>query len=263
VAFARAAAGRPVIVRVDPHYLDPSRHPANGARRHFGDYRVLVTAVDGSWARVSDISSAEPVEIPLEQLRAARLARDGFSSFWPRGRWLDLRFPTGELPWKKAIVSAAQQAARRMLQARGDCGIAGLDRAAQGIADWLASYPEPSQGAYMSTQEAFDLIAHRMEEGATRSCYRALYAEFLKEGGRLLGDNLLVELADAFELEVVPRWQNVIRILRAWAGAERAPYDLSSLGDELLEIARTEQRLCGVLVSWALEERDDDTWYGR
>jgi len=98
-----------------------------------------------------------------------------------------------------------------MLAAQGAFGIAGIRLAAQRMSNWVLS----SSMECVSTGSA--IIAQRMDEGATGSCFRQLWIEFLEFVATHLQLPRCAEIAATMQEDIVPLWRDLIMLFRSLA----------------------------------------------
>lgn len=248
VAFERTRGGEPIILKADPYHLSYCWEGVPEAeRQHFGEHVLLLVGIEGGTAWVSDLWCEELVPVPLEELRRARTAADGPPFLLPRGRWFEVRMPGSRLKWEACIRPAVRVSVERMLLAQGAFGLAGLASAGRNLEQWLSSASLDAR----ALSEALGVIVQRIEEGATGSCFRALFAEFLTEGGTCLEDRQLVVMGEGFTAEVVLRWQTIVSALKELAKdpLARVPARAQEVRRRLEEVATWEQRLCRELMN--------------
>lgn len=212
VVIERACRGIPTIIKADPYYLDYCWRdmPPGTERTHFGEHILVVVYADDATAWISDIWSDELERVSLDALLAARTTEDGYAFLRPRGRWYEMQFPD-EFLWRQKLLPALRMTAQRMLAAQGAFGIAGIRLAAQRMSNWVLS----ASMECVSTGSA--IIAQRMDEGATGSCFRQLWVEFLEWVAEHLQLPRYAEIATTIQEDVVPLWRDLILLFRSLA----------------------------------------------
>jgi hypothetical protein len=244
-AIDRARSGVPTVVKADPYYLEYCWRGEVGPRQHFGEHILLLAHADAEHAWVSDIWDDALLRVPLDQLRAARLAREGYRFLLPEGRWYELRLPPTLRPVEDAVGQALSDTAERLLAARGRFGISGIRGTGSALAQWAES----------ASPDVFRLgariIAQRMDEGTSGSCFRALFHDFLLEAADLLGSAPLRAMGGWFGEQVVPPWQRATRAFKEIAEMDErgGRAELRSVGRLFEEIADREEEACRRLIS--------------
>jgi len=247
-AFDRVRAGVPTVMKADTYYMEYCwEDDPQGPRWHFGEHELLVVSIvgegDESIAWVSDIMRDALAPVPLEQLRAARASVEGEPYLLARNRWYELTFPE-EVAWQEAIRPAAEAAMRRLLEAKGRFGIAGMRAAAERLPDWAAAAPPEL------LPEALKVMRLRMDDGAAGSCFRRFHTEFLEEAAELLDDGLLRAVGQGYRDAVLPAWRSVVETLgEVMSAPDRALELAGAAAASIGRAAELETRLCRAMIN--------------
>lgn len=250
VEAARALNKTPTVIKADCYYLDYCwRDNPNEPRLHFGEHVLLVMAIDGNNAIISDIFSDTLEYVSLDALNCARSSTEGYEFLLPRNRWYELRAPTNWDDMRELIKPAISATCAKMLAANGKFGVRGMRRAAQDLATWVHVFSTESQ---QDTIFALEIMARRMDEGALGNCFRGLFFEFLTESAQALDNTELASVVQAYEVPVHSQWRGLISDLRATSRdleLSTGGTALDSACARLIALANLEEEMCQCLIN--------------
>jgi hypothetical protein len=228
----RIDRGIPVMVSTDTYYL-----PYHDTRSHFPGHRCVIVGYDDALGSVliADRKFEEVQRCSYEDLRRARNAPDHPRPCGNQYGDLEGRARLG-WPLEEAIRSALRRNAHAMLEPEDElpAGIPAMRTLAQRLPDWKAA----SDWSW-SARFGYQVIVKR---GAGGSCFRSLFADFLREAAPHVA-----EIARALPAErmdaIAARWRALAALLEAQSGrAHCDPGLFSSAGRIAAELAAAEER---------------------
>jgi Butirosin biosynthesis protein H, N-terminal/Domain of unknown function (DUF4872) len=247
---ARAFNKTPTVIKADCYYLDYCwRDDPDEPRQHFGEHVLLIAAIDGNDAIISDIFSDDLERVSLDAITSARSSTEGYEFLLPRNRWYEFRAPTHWGDTHELIKPAISATCVKMLAANGKFGVRGMRRAAQDLATWVHSRSAESQ---QDTMFALEIMARRMDEGALGNCFRGLFFEFLTESAQVLENTELAGVVQTYEVPVYAQWRGLISDLRAASRdlvLSNSSTALDSACTRLIAIANLEEEMCQCLIN--------------
>jgi len=183
---ALLARGLPVAVQVDFFYMD---YVPAYARAHFNAHYAIVVGREGDEYLVSDAYAPQIARLHRRQLRLGRFARGQFA---PKGLMLHLEQRPQEPDLPKAIRKGIKQSVRYMLRIPLPfMGARGIRYFAKKLPGW----PQLARDEEHLSHEVSTIAVILEERGTGGGGFRFLYASFLQEAGRLLGNEALLGLA--------------------------------------------------------------------
>lgn len=239
---ALLARGIPVGAQVDYFYMD---YLPEYTRAHFNAHYVIVTGKEGGRYRISDTYFPTMSSLDAATFQTARFARGQFAPkgllFWPEA--------VPERPDLKAAVrQGIKDAVFYMVKLPIPFfGVRGIRFFARKVREW----PKLTRDIDHLSHEVMMIAVILEERGTGGGGFRYLYATFLQEAAKILGDAGVAEAAKAM-MENGDRWRD-ISIAAARMGKRRdlGPQKLIELGEMILERADAEQaifRRLGALV---------------
>ncbi len=248
VAIKQVREGKPTVVKADCFYLDYCwRDEPDKPREHFGEHVLLITAIEGNDAVISDIFSDVLEHVPLDVLAHARGSTEGYEILLPRNRWYELRVPGKWGDPRELTKAAILESCAEMLHSEGKFGVRGMRRAALDLPTWVRGRGAESR---QSTAFALEIMARRMDEGALGNFFRGFFFEFLAENAKALQDTDLASVVETYEAPVLSQWRRVISDLRR---TSRDPdvvnsAALASTSAGLIAVAQLEEEMCQSLI---------------
>lgn len=250
VDAARALERTPTVIKADCYYLDYCwRDHPNEPRLHFGEHVLLVMAIDGNDAIISDIFSDDLERVSLDALTCARSSTEGYEFLLPRNRWYEFRAPTNWGGTHELIKPAISATCAKMLAVNGKFGVRGMCRAAQDLATWVRVRGAESR---QDTIFALEIMARRMDEGALGNCFRGLFFEFLTESAQALDNTELASIVQTYEVPIHAQWCGLISDLRATSrdlAFSNSSTALHSACAHLIALANLEEEMCQCLIN--------------
>lgn len=192
------ALGIPVGLVVGVYHLTYFPAPL---RFHFNGHNIVVCGKKGDQYLVSDPVMEEKTWISYEDLKRVRFARGTYS---PRGKMYYIRSVPAELPSMKDIVSKSiKQNCFAMLKIPGKiAGVEGISYLGRRVKKYKQKHSERKANLYLGQ------IVRMLEEiGTGGAGFRFLYAAFLQESARLLGDDTLRDYAHQLT-DIGDMWRN-------------------------------------------------------
>jgi hypothetical protein len=236
--LALLAAGRPVMMHVDTHYLKFLRSDV-----HYGAHCVVVAGADEelSHALVADRSRDGLVEVPLAELAEARASRH--KPFPPQNRWFEIDVPATIDVDPKLIMSAIGMNATEMLNSTiRNVGIGGIYYFSNCVRTWEDTFGGKALGGICrEAQQAID------GDGTGGGCFRNLYADFLGYAAKATGEAALDEVADGYR-RVGAQWSQLGKLLLE---VECGCTSLTEASEQITAIAAKEHELQVALMTAA------------
>jgi hypothetical protein len=200
----------PVMLKADPHYLGYLHEEV-----HYGRHTVVLSGYDDEKgeAYVYDAKFEEAQAVPLEGLAKARSSTH--KPFPPNNCWYVLSFPKELTKLEGAIKMAILENVEAFLDPTvKNVALKGVNYFAEQIVKW----PEmlsPSD-LEMALRLAYSFIDGT--EGG-EGLLRGLHSRFLRESGRLLGEDYLEGAADLMGRSS-QTWSQIAKLLLEASGAD-------------------------------------------
>lgn len=226
--------GLPVAVQVDMFLMDYI--PAY-ARSHFNAHFIVVVAKEGDRYRVSDSYSPRLTTIGADALKAARFARGDFA---PKGLLFYLDHVPPTVDFAPGIRKGLRTAVFYMLRIPLPfMGVRGIRHFAKKLPEW----PRYARDEDQLSHETMTIAVILEERGTGGAGFRFLYATFLQEAAKVLGDPKLAELATEM-MEHGDRWR-ALSLAAARFGKKRdlGPERFHELAALVLERAEAEKQI--------------------
>ncbi len=232
-------AGEPVMLQVDMGYLPYFDFPEE---YHFGGHVVVAAGYD---AETREVLVADR-DLPLHPVSLADLARargSRFKPFPPQHAWTTFDFAGRRAPEPEEVRAAIGEVVRGMLQPPiANLGVKGIRKAAALVPRW----PETLRGKELRGACFNAYIMIDATGGTGGGLFRYMYARFLGEAERIVGERRLRDVAREL-LAAGTRWQGVAEQLKAAASARDPRPRLRDAGEALAELANCEEQAWSML----------------
>jgi len=228
------ARGVPVGAQVDYFYMD---YLPEYTRAHFNAHYVIVTGKKDGRYLISDTYYPTLASLDAAAFQTARFARGQFAPqgllFWPES-----------VPERPDLKAAVRQGIRDAVFYMVKLplpffGVRGIRYFARKVREW----PKLTRDIEHLSHEVMMIAVILEERGTGGGGFRYLYATFLQEAAKILGDSEIADVAKAM-MDNGDRWRE-ISIAAARMGKRRdlGPQRLLELGAMILERADVEQEL--------------------
>jgi hypothetical protein len=226
--------GIPVGAQVDYFYMD---YLPEYTRAHFNAHYVIVTGKEAGRYLISDTYFPAMASLDAASFATARFARGQFAPkgllFWPEA--VPER-PDLKAAVRQGIKDAVFYMVRLPLPFFGVRGIRFFARKVQG-------WPKLTRDLDHLSHEVMMIAVILEERGTGGGGFRYLYATFLQEAAKILGDPEVADVAREM-MENGDRWREVsIAAARMGKRRDLGPQKLLELGDMIFERADAEQRI--------------------
>lgn len=226
--------GIPVGAQVDYFYMD---YLPEYTRAHFNAHYVIVYGKKDGRYLISDTYHPAPASLDAATLATARFARGQFAPqgmlFWPEAA-------PGAPDLAPAVRRGIKDAVFYMVKLPLPFfGARGIRYFARKIQQW----PRLARDLDHLSHEVMMIAVILEERGTGGGGFRYLYATFLQEAARILGNPGLVEVAAAM-MDNGDRWREVsITAARMGKRRDLGPERLRELGGMILERAEAEEQI--------------------
>src|SRR5690554_955525 len=206
-------------------------------RFHFNAHNMVVYGKKGDRYLISDPVMEDVTSLSDKELEKVRFAKGAFA---PKGHmYYPISFPKN-LELEKAIVKGIKDTCKSMLAPVPYVGYKGIQKIAGLIRKW------PKQKGVKTANHYLGQVVRMQEEiGTGGGGFRYIYAAFLQESGKLIGNEKLVELADEMT-EIGNLWRDFAleasRIYKNRSRNEGTQMDAyNDVADQLDHIANLEK----------------------
>lgn len=226
--------GVPVGAQVDYFYMD---YLPEYTRAHFNAHYVIVTGKKDGRYLISDTYFPAPTSLDAAVFRTARFARGQFA---PKG----LLFWPASVPERPDLKAAVRQGIKDAVFYMVKLpipffGVRGIRFFARKVREW----PRLTRDLDHLSHEVMMIAVILEERGTGGGGFRYLYATFLQEAAKILGNPEVADVAKAM-MENGDRWRDVsIAAARMGKRRDLGPEKLRELGDMILERADAEQAI--------------------
>lgn len=156
-------------------------------RFHFNAHNLVVYGKQDNNYLISDPVMEEVTTLTEKELEKVRFAKGAFA---PKGHmYYPVAFPE-ELKLEKAIVKGIKHTCRDMLAPVPFVGVKGVKT----IAGLIRKWPK-KKGTKIANHYLGQIVRMQEEIGTGGGGFRYIYAAFLQEAGKLLGNEKLLELS--------------------------------------------------------------------
>ncbi len=204
-------------------------------RFHFNGHNIIVCGKKGNDYLVSDPIMEEKTWISYEDLKRVRFAKGTYS---PRGKMYYVKsVPEGVKITEKMIKKSIRQNCFAMLRIPGKiAGVQGIAYLGKRVKKYDQKLSPRKASLYLG-----QIIRMLEEIGTGGAGFRFLYAAFLEESARLLGDQKLQEQALALTA-IGDRWRDFsVRSAQVCKGRSQED-DYVSVGELLVAISMEEKK---------------------
>jgi len=196
--------GIPVLLHADIFYLDHYK-----SKTHFPLHVILLWGYDDAKAAayVADTGWEGLIELPLASLSKARYSK--LTYYESKGGYFPALLPARifglEDRARKAILTQAEQISGNCVQGNFGCGYPAMRRVAERIQEWPGA-----KDASWCFRWAYQTIERR---GTGGGAFRKLYADFLKEAGKLNPE--IAEFASFHDMQIIAaKWSSLSLLLK-------------------------------------------------
>ena len=231
---ALLARGVAVGAQVDYFYMD---YLPEYTRAHFNAHYVIVTGKEDGRYLISDTYFPAMTSLDAATFQTARFARGQFAPkgllFWPEA-----------VPERPDLKSAVRQGIRDAVFYMVKLpvpffGVRGIRYFARKVREW----PRLTRDLDHLSHEVMMIAVILEERGTGGGGFRYLYATFLQEAARILGDPEIADVAKSM-MDNGDRWRDVsIAAARMGKRRDLGPQRLLELGEMILERADVEQEI--------------------
>jgi hypothetical protein len=231
---ALLARGIAVGAQVDYFYMD---YLPEYTRAHFNAHYVIVTGKKDGRYLLSDTYFPAPASVDEATMLTARFARGQFA---PKG----LLFYPETIPERPDLKAAVRQGIKDAVFYMVKLpipffGVRGIRFFARKVREW----PKLTRDIEHLSHEVMMIAVILEERGTGGGGFRYLYATFLQEAAKILGDAGVAEVAREMMVNG-DRWRDVsIAAARMGKRRDLGPQRLLELGEMILERADAEQRI--------------------
>ncbi len=156
-------------------------------RFHFNAHNLVVYGKKEDSYLISDPVMETVTTLTAKELEKVRFAKGAFA---PKGHmYYPIDFPK-ELALEKAIVKGIKQTCREMLAPVPIVGVKGIRTVAKLIRKW-----PKKKGTKVANHYLGQVVRMQEEIGTGGGGFRYIYAAFLQEAGKVLKNNILIELS--------------------------------------------------------------------
>jgi hypothetical protein len=206
-------------------------------RAHFNAHYVIVTGKQDGRYQISDTYFPMMASVDAATLQTARFARGQFA---PKG----LLFYPESIPERPDLKAAVRQGIKDAVFYMVKLpipffGVRGIRFFARKVQEW----PKLTRDIDHLSHEVMMIAVILEERGTGGGGFRYLYATFLQEAARILGDPGIADVAKSM-MDNGDRWRDVsIAAARMGKRRDLGPQRLVELGEMILERADAEQAI--------------------
>lgn len=202
-------------------------------RFHFNAHNMVVYGKNGNTYLISDPVMEGVTELTDKELEKVRFAKGAFA---PKGHmYYPIEFPE-TLDIENAIVKGIKQTSKDMLAPVPLVGVRAMKWTAKNIRKWPNSLGTKKANHYLG-----QIVRMQEEIGTGGGGFRYIYAAFLQEASKVLGNNGLMELSEEMT-QIGDQWRDFAleasRIYKNRSGQSDA---YNKVADQLLAIAGKEE----------------------
>lgn len=168
-------------------------------RFHFNAHNMVVYGKKEDIYLISDPVMETVTSLTEKELEKVRFAKGAFA---PKGH---IYYPTAfpeKLQLEKAIIKGIKHTCRDMLAPVPIVGVKGIRKIAQLVRKW-----PKAKGVKIANHYLGQIVRMQEEIGTGGGGFRYIYAAFLQEAGKLLGNNQLLELSKEMTL-IGDQWRD-------------------------------------------------------
>ncbi|MFB6258118.1 MAG: BtrH N-terminal domain-containing protein [Flavobacteriales bacterium] len=205
-------------------------------RFHFNAHNIIVYGKENGQYLISDPVMETETTLTPEELNKVRYARGPLA---PNGQvyFPEKVEPVNEELIKKAIIRGIKGSVRDMLMLPGSfVGISGIKYTARKIRKWRGQLGAKRAGLYLG-----QVVRMQEEIGTGGGGFRYLFAAFLEESARILGNDDLIKASEDFT-KAGDRWRDsAVEMAGIYKGRLTEQKDFDRCADTLMEIANIEK----------------------
>ncbi|MEZ4969038.1 MAG: BtrH N-terminal domain-containing protein [Flavobacteriaceae bacterium] len=168
-------------------------------RFHFNAHNMVVYGKKEDIYLISDPVMETVTSLTEKELEKVRFAKGAFA---PKGH---IYYPTAfpeKLQLEKAIIKGIKHTCRDMLAPVPIVGVKGIRKIARLVRKW-----PKAKGVKIANHYLGQIVRMQEEIGTGGGGFRYIYAAFLQEAGKLLGNNQLLELSKEMTL-IGDQWRD-------------------------------------------------------
>lgn len=202
-------------------------------RFHFNAHNLVVYGKEGDRYLISDPVMETVTSLTEKELDKVRFAKGAFA---PKGHmYYPVSFPE-ELHLEKAIVKGIKATCKDMLAPIPIVGVNGIKKIAKLIRKW------PKKKGVKTANHYLGQVVRMQEEiGTGGGGFRYIYAAFLQESGKLLGNEKLTELSTEMT-EIGDLWRDfALEASRIYKNRSAQTNQYNKVADQLDVIANREK----------------------
>ncbi len=243
---AAVADGVPVGLQTSVFWLP---YFPEDMRFHFNAHNLIVYGKQGKEFLVSDPVFEEPVTIKSRDLLKARFAKGALA---PKGMMYRVESVPDEIDFDRLVPDAILKNVRVMTKAPLPfIGIRGVRYLSRKIANIGSDFPDDrSRRLYLG-----HIVRMQEEIGTGGAGFRFVYASFLQEAGKLLGDTELLEASEMMTAAGDSLRNFALTLARLCRSSSNPVSEASAAGQQLLSCGEQELDVWKFLENWARQAR--------
>jgi len=206
-------------------------------RFHFNAHNLIIYGKKGDDYMISDPVMETVTSLPTYDLQRARFAKGPLA---PKGH---LYFPEkigtiSNEQLRSAIIKGIRRNVRDMLYIPGNiAGVKGIRYTSKKIRKWRDELGTQKAGLYLG-----QIVRMQEEIGTGGGGFRFLYAAFLQQAAKHLGDNRLLSISEEMT-KAGDLWRaSAMKMASIYKNKNNSQQDFDAIADILLEIYETEKR---------------------
>ncbi len=202
-------------------------------RFHFNAHNLVVYGKENDRYLISDPVMEGVTSLSEKELEKVRFAKGAFA---PKGHmYYPIAFPE-KLELEKAIVKGIKNTCRNMLAPVSFVGVKGIKK----IAGLIRKWPK-REGVKTANHYLGQVVRMQEEIGTGGGGFRYIYAAFLQESGKLLGNEKLIELSKEMT-EIGDLWRDfALEASRIYKNRSAHTDSYNKVADQLDRIADLEK----------------------
>ncbi len=204
-------------------------------RFHFNAHNIIVYGKKDGQYLISDPVMETETTLTPEELSKVRFAKGPLA---PKGQ---VYFPENVEPVsdeviKKAIIKGIKGSVRDMLLLPGPAGVTGIKYTARKIKKWRGQVGPRRAGLYLG-----QIVRMQEEIGTGGGGFRYLFAAFLEESAKILGNDDLIKASEDFT-KAGDRWRDsAVQMAGIYKGRLTDQENFDHCAEILMEIAEIEK----------------------
>ncbi|WNO09231.1 BtrH N-terminal domain-containing protein [Teredinibacter sp. KSP-S5-2] len=211
-------------------------------RFHFNAHNMLVYGKKGGSYLISDPVFEDVVEVTEKDLTKARFAKGALA---PKGLMYTLESMPETIDYEQHIPAAIKKNYKVMLGAPLPIiGIRGIRHLSKQVRNLSKKRELRDQKLYLG-----HIVRMQEEIGTGGAGFRFIYASFLEESSRIMGDSQLKEISDSMT-DTGDAWRD-FAVSAVQQTKAKGVMDLNGLADKVLVVAEKEKDVWRQLKSWS------------